>query len=96
MVNGFEITHTRHKLLMQTLRVCTVIHKNIWNINYLENINNYESFKQSFVSFQVQFYGQVIGAVLGETREIARQAARLVEVTYENLDSILTMEVYIC
>ena len=37
--------------------------------------------------------GQVIGAVVADTHEHARQAARLVDIQYEELDAIVTMKV---
>ena len=41
----------------------------------------------------VVYHGQPIGAVAAETREIAQKAAGMVEVTYEDLIPILTIEV---
>jgi len=40
----------------------------------------------------VQFAGQVVFAVLAETRQIARQAAQLAKVTYQELPAILDIE----
>ena len=42
---------------------------------------------------QVCFVGQPIGAILAEDRTIAKRAASLVKVEYEDLDAILTIEV---
>ena len=54
-------------------------------------------YKVSFVVMlqEVLCHGQTIGAIAAETREIAQKAAALVEVTYENLTPILTIEVII-
>lgn len=38
-------------------------------------------------------YGQLIGAVLADTREIASKAAKLVNVDYEDLEAIYTIDV---
>ncbi|KAK3607598.1 hypothetical protein CHS0354_034647 [Potamilus streckersoni] len=48
--------------------------------------------EEIFASKQVTCYGQAIGGILAETREAARKAASLVKVTYEDLDTILTMQ----
>lgn len=41
---------------------------------------------------QVHCMGQVIGAVLADTHEIAKRAAELVVITYEELPIIMTIE----
>ncbi len=37
--------------------------------------------------------GQTIGAIIAEDSNIARQAAKLVKVTYEDLPAVLTIQV---
>ena len=43
--------------------------------------------------FKVSFHGQPIGGIIAETGEIARAAARLVKIEYEELPAILTLDV---
>jgi len=42
---------------------------------------------------QVTCQGQIIGAILAETKDRAQRAAKRVEVTYEDLEPIITIEV---
>ena len=48
--------------------------------------------EEFFASKEVHCYGQVIGIVLAETKNLAKKAASLVEIEYEVLDQILTIE----
>ena len=43
----------------------------------------------------MSYHGQTIGVIAAETREIAQKAAAMVNVTYEDLTPILTIEVSI-
>ncbi|XP_078341833.1 xanthine dehydrogenase/oxidase-like isoform X2 [Crassostrea virginica] len=45
-----------------------------------------------FAKKEVSFHGQPIGGIIAETREIARAAARLVKIEYEELPAILTLD----
>lgn len=45
-----------------------------------------------FAEKEVSFHGQPIAGIIAETREIARSAARLVKVEYEDLPLILTID----
>ena len=38
-------------------------------------------------------YGQIVGGVIAENREIAQKAAAMVNIEYEELPAILTIEV---
>ena len=49
--------------------------------------------EELFASKEVLYHSQIIGAVAAETREIAQKAAGMVQVTYEDLKPILTIEV---
>lgn len=42
---------------------------------------------------QVTCVGQIIAAVVADSKAIARRAAKLVKVSYEELDAIITLEV---
>ena len=42
---------------------------------------------------QVTFQGQVIGAILARSQRIAQRAAKLVEIEYEELESVITIKV---
>lgn len=50
-----------------------------------------EKDERFFAKDVVQFYGHLIGMVYAETAEIARMAAKLVYVEYEDLPAILTI-----
>jgi len=54
--------------------------------------NSYESDEEVFASSEVPCAGYPIGIVVATSHEIARKAARLVEVQYEELPAILTIE----
>ncbi|XP_061195293.1 xanthine dehydrogenase/oxidase-like [Saccostrea echinata] len=45
-----------------------------------------------FADKEVSYHGQPIGGVIAETREIARAAAKLVKVEYENLPTVFTID----
>ena len=49
-----------------------------------------------FVSIliKVKFYGQIIAAVVAVTQDIAEKAATLIDVTYEPLPCLTTIQVY--
>lgn len=47
------------------------------------------------VSLQVLCQGQIIGAIVADTRAHAQIAAKAVKVEYEELDTIITIEVHI-
>ena len=59
---------------------------NCWGIEKKE--------EELFASQEVIYHSQIIGAVAAETREIAQKAAGMVQVTYEDLKPILTIEVH--
>jgi xanthine dehydrogenase molybdopterin-binding subunit B len=42
----------------------------------------------------VEFYGQIIAAVIATTEDIAKRAAELVDVTYQPLPCITTIQVF--
>jgi len=42
----------------------------------------------------VEFYGQIIAAVIATTENIAKRAAELVDVTYQPLPCITTIQVF--
>jgi len=42
---------------------------------------------------QVTCQGHIIGAILAETKDQAQRATKAVEVTYEDLEPIITIEV---
>lgn len=48
--------------------------------------------EEIFASSTVVYYGQLIGLIIADTKEKARLAANLVEIEYESLDSIFTIE----
>ncbi|XP_071486970.1 xanthine dehydrogenase/oxidase-like [Diadema antillarum] len=48
--------------------------------------------EELFASEEVFHVGQTIGAILAESQALARRAANLVKVEYEDLDSIITIE----
>ena len=51
--------------------------------------------EELFASKEVLYHSQIIGAIAAETREIAQKAAGMVEVTYEDLKPVLTIEVWL-
>ena len=48
-----------------------------------------------FLSYQVLCQGQIIGAIVAETQVQAQRAAKCVKVQYEELEPIITIQVYI-
>ncbi len=46
-----------------------------------------------FANGKVNLIGQVIGLIVAESAPLAQRAAKLVEVTYEDLPSVITIEV---
>jgi xanthine dehydrogenase/oxidase len=51
-----------------------------------------EEDEEIFVSEKVLFYGQIIGIVVAESKEVAKKAAALVKVDYEQLSAVVTIE----
>lgn len=51
-----------------------------------ENLFGMEKDEEIFASSRVHFHGQLIGMVLAENRRLAKEAARLVEVEYEETE----------
>lgn len=48
--------------------------------------------EELFATKEVFFVGQVIGIIVATTHDIARNAARLVKISYEKLPFVLTIE----
>lgn len=48
--------------------------------------------EEFFADGVVRFYGQTIGAIIGESRQRCQEAARKVQIEYEPLEAILTIE----
>ena len=46
-----------------------------------------------FADGKVNHIGQIIGVIVAESQPLAQRAAKAVKVTYENLPSIITIEV---
>ena len=51
-----------------------------------------EEDEEIFVSKKVLFYGQIIGMIVAESKEIAKKAATHVEIDYEQLSAVVTIE----
>lgn len=66
-----------------------ISHKDVPKHNKFGVITKDEEF---FASNEVLFLGQLIGLVIADNKQIAKKAASLVEVEYEILDEILTIE----
>ena len=49
--------------------------------------------EQVFADGKVNLIGQVIGLIVADSAPLAQRAAKLVKVTYEDLPSIITIEV---
>ena len=49
--------------------------------------------EQVFADGKVNHIGQVIGVIVAESQPLAQQAAKAVKITYDNLPSIITIEV---
>lgn len=45
-----------------------------------------------FARDKVYCYGQIIGVVIGKTKEIAKKAAQLVQIEYDDLPSVFTID----
>ncbi|KAK2160249.1 hypothetical protein LSH36_137g03000 [Paralvinella palmiformis] len=77
----------------EALRVSGVVdvitHKNIPGKNQYGLINQDEVV---FAVEEVEFYGQIIAAVIATTEDIAKRAAELVDVTYQPLPCITTIQ----
>lgn len=56
------------------------------------NVWGYGNDEEYFASERVHFHGQLIGLVIGESVEIAKIGASLVEIKYEELKPVLTIE----
>lgn len=48
--------------------------------------------EEFFATERVLYVGQLIGIVVADSRQLAKRAAVLVKVTYQELDSCLTIE----
>lgn len=60
-----------------------------WNLTYAGPGNDEEVFADG----KVTYAGQLVGMVVAETRMQARTAAKAVNITYEDLQTVLTIEV---
>ena len=49
--------------------------------------------EEVFADGKVQHIGQVIGIIVAETQPLAQRAAKAVKIAYEDLPSIITIEV---
>ena len=49
--------------------------------------------EEVFADGKVTAFGQVIGVVVAESQPLAQRAAKAVKVTYEDLPSVITIEV---
>ena len=49
--------------------------------------------EEVFADGKVQHIGQIIGIIVAESQPLAQRAANVVNVTYEDLPSIITIEV---
>ena len=51
--------------------------------------------EEVFADGKVNFIGQIIGVIVAEGKPLAQRAAKLVKVAYEDLPSVITIEVLI-
>ena len=51
--------------------------------------------EEVFADGKVNFLGQIIGVIVAEGQPLAQRVAKLVTVTYEDLPSVITIEVLI-
>ena len=49
--------------------------------------------EEVFADGKVNFIGQIIGMIVAKGQPLAQRAAKLVKVTYEDLPSVITIEV---
>ena len=51
--------------------------------------------EQVFADGKVNHIGQIVGVIVAESKPLAQQAAKSVKISYDNLPSIITIEVSI-
>ena len=68
------------------------VHEFITHNDVPRNIFGLGKDEEVFASKEVLFYGQLIGFIIAETRNLAKHAASLVEIEYEELKAFLTIK----